>query len=77
MIKTKQEITKEFKTKLQALLQEYNAELSCEDHWMGYAECGEDVRMTVDIPGVYNEFEEISEWTTIDLGKFFDSTSKF
>lgn len=70
-MKTKETIEKEFREELQNLLKKYNAELSAEDHWRGYAECGEDVRMTVDIPGVYDENGDyISEWTQIDLGRW-------
>lgn len=71
-MKTSQEITGEFKTKLRTLLAEYGAELSAKDHWTGYAECGEDVRMTVEIPSIYDKDGNcLREWTDIDLGSFF------
>lgn len=37
----------EFKAKLAELLDEYDAEISYEDEWMGYPECGEDIQITV------------------------------
>lgn len=37
-----------FKRELGALTRRYGAlELSAEDHWQGYPECGQDIRMTV------------------------------
>lgn len=71
-MKTSQEITEEFNTKLRILLAEYGAELSAKDHWQGYAECGEDVRMTVEIPSIYDgDGNCLREWTDIDLGSLF------
>ena len=40
-------IKKQFIAELQALLDQYQADLEAKDHWQGYSECGEDVRMTV------------------------------
>ena len=68
---TRQQLTEQFTAELNALLAKYGAELSAEDHFMGYAECGEDVRMTVTIPAIYDPktFAYIREWTEIDLGR--------
>jgi len=33
---------------LLALLEKYGAEFSSDDHWQGYAECGQDIRITVE-----------------------------
>lgn len=49
---------------LSALLEKYNATLEAKDHYQGYPECGEDVRMTAGI-GPYSEIE-------IELGRYFD-----
>jgi len=48
---------------LRELLVKHNATLSADDHWTGYAECGSDVRMTIDL-----------DWPArdIDLGGYFD-----
>lgn len=72
-----------FRAELAALLARYDgpvgfngwpyvAELSAKDHYQGYPECGEDVRMTVEIPALYDEDGNCTrEWTTIDLGTRF------
>jgi len=76
-MKTKDEVTQEFLTKLKSLLREYSTEdieatIEAEDHYPGYPECGEDIRMTVDIPSTYSpEGECLREWTEIDLGQYF------
>lgn len=76
-MKTKDEVTYEFLTKLKLLLREYSiggqeATIEAEDHYLGYAECGEDIRMTVDIPSIYSSDGEcLREWTEIDLGRYF------
>jgi hypothetical protein len=58
---------KSFMFELTALLEKYECNLSAKDHWTGYAECGEDVRMEV-------EFED---WKVedIDLGTSFYADS--
>lgn len=53
-METKEQVAQAFKTELQALLDRYGADLEAKDHWQGYAECGEDVRMTVDVPAIYD-----------------------
>ena len=67
-MKTKEQVESEFRAELQSLLDKYGAELEAKDHWQGYAECGEDVRMTVSIDGIYDDCEVVQEWTEIDLG---------
>ncbi len=61
----------QFISELKALLAKWDAEIVAEDHFIGYAECGEDVRMTVTIPSIYDKEtgEWIREWTEIDLGR--------
>lgn len=46
---TESEAVAEFRAELAALLKKWGAEISARDHWNGYAECGEDVRMTASI----------------------------
>ena len=53
----------QFRTELKALLKKWGAKLTAEDHWQGYAECGEDVRITVDLPWPLED---------VDLGSYFD-----
>jgi IS1 family transposase len=33
---------------LKALLEKYKLEITCDDHWKGYSECGEDLRITLE-----------------------------
>lgn len=78
-ILTAEEIEIQFRKELSELLHKYDgnnrykAELSCEDHYPGYAESGEDVRMTVSIPAIYEDGETIRERVEIDLGNLFRS----
>lgn len=37
----------DFVRELQEVLNKYNADIMVDDHWTGYAECGQDIRMTV------------------------------
>ena len=71
-MKTKEEIELSFRADLKALLAKYNARLEASDHYPGYAECGEDIRMIVDIPSVWDGNELISDYTEIDLGRYVD-----
>ena len=67
------EVEQQFRADLQILLDKYNAELEASDHYIGYAECGEDIRMTVSIPAVYDENHDIvSEWVEVDLGRWIN-----
>lgn len=76
-MKTKEQVTVAFKAELQTLLDKYNAELEAKDHWEGYSETGEDVRMTVDIPAIYgSENNCLREYTEIDLGSIIWPTEK-
>jgi hypothetical protein len=69
---TSKEVEAAFRADLAALLAKYGAELDAKDHFQGYAECGEDVRMTVTVPAVYSADNElVREWTEIDLGRYF------
>ena len=68
-IQTAEQIEAEFRRELQALLDKYDADLEAKDHYQGWAECGEDVRMTVDIPAIYDcKGSYIRPWVEIDLG---------
>ena len=70
--KTSQEIEKEFRKELLELLEKYHAKIESEDHYQGYPECGEDVRMTVYIDSIWSEDgDNIQEYTEIDLGQYF------
>ena len=76
-METKEQISAAFKAELQELLDKYSADIEAKDHWLGYSECGEDVRMTVDIPAIYdNEYNCLREYTEIDLGSYLRSAEK-
>ena len=76
-MKTKEQVTQEFRTELQALLDKYGADMEARDHWQGYAECGSDVRITVDVPGIYDRDNNcVREYTEIDLGSWIPQTPK-
>jgi hypothetical protein len=74
-METKEQVEQSFRTELQALLDKYNAELDADDHWQGYPECGEDIRMTVTIPAIYRDGETVREDTEIDLGNIIFPTT--
>jgi hypothetical protein len=57
-------IRAKFINDLEDLLEKYNAEITAEDHWTGYSEAGEDVRMTVE----FNDYK----MKDIDLGRYID-----
>ena len=70
-MQTKADIETAFRAELMALLAKYDAELEAEDHWQGYSECGEDVRMTVTVPAIWDENHDMQrEFTEIDLGSW-------
>ena len=41
-------IRDKFLEDLIVLLEKYKADITCADHWQGYAECGQDLRITID-----------------------------
>ena len=68
-MQTKEQVTQAFMSDLQALLDKYGAEMEAKDFWLGYAECGEDVRIEVTVPAIYNDDHScVRELTYIDLG---------
>lgn len=69
-MKTSNEVKIEFITKLKELLEEYQAELIAEDHYPGYPECGQDIRITVEMDTIYTESGCEREYTEIDLGRY-------
>lgn len=74
-MQNKEDVTAAFKADLQALLDKYGAELEAEDHWLGYPECGKDIRITVCIPSIYDKNRKcLREFTEIDLGKWLSPT---
>ena len=69
--RTADEVRTEFTRELTALLVRWGAELEAKDHWMGYAECGSDVRMTVNIDGTLDaDHNAVREWAWFDIGSW-------
>ena len=62
-----QRVREELRADLRAVLKKYGAEIRAEDHWRGYAGCGEDVRMTVEVSN-----HPVASYLTLDLGWSFD-----
>tara|TARA_Y100000310_G_scaffold227068_1_gene229255 strand:+ start:865 stop:1062 length:198 start_codon:yes stop_codon:yes gene_type:complete len=54
-----------FLKELHELLAKYDADIIADDHWKGYAECGQDIRMIVSFYGDHPSDD-------IDLGSFVD-----
>lgn len=71
-MKTKQQVADEFRAELQALLDKYGADLEAEDHYPGYPECGQDIRMTATVPAIYDDATNdcLREFVEIDLGQY-------
>ena len=42
---------------LQRLLEKHKATISADDQWTGYAECGQDIRVEIDIKDNYETLE--------------------
>ncbi|MCK9369240.1 hypothetical protein M0R04_04815 [Candidatus Dojkabacteria bacterium] len=49
--------SQEFLRELQRLLLQYNANITVDNHWTGYAECGRDLRMTVNFSNGCEDFD--------------------
>lgn len=75
-VKPAEQVAAEFKADLWTLLDKFCAELTAKDHWEDYPECGEDVRMTVTVPAIYNaDHNCLREFTEIDLGSYVAAAS--
>lgn len=70
---TSEQVKTQFLAELRALCEKWNADFSAKDEYSGYSEYGEDIRIRVYIPSVYDKNGECErEWTEIDLGNWFD-----
>ena len=71
-MKTKEEIEKEFREELKALLNKYGAEIEAADHYYGWSESGSDIGMTAIISSFLDkEGNCLREYNEIDLGRIF------
>ena len=66
-MQTKEQIERAFRADLRSLLDKIRRG-AWPDHWRGYAECGEDVRMTVTIEGKWDKDGGRCMNNEIDLG---------
>lgn len=64
-------VKQDFMRELRALFVKWNASIEAKDHYQGYPECGEDIRMLIDIPPIYKDGTMVRDGVEIDLGGFF------
>jgi hypothetical protein len=69
------ERTDNFKAELAALCRKYHCDITAEDHYQGYPECGEGIRMTVNFDGDYT-VDPVLPDEELDLGRYFDGKGK-
>jgi hypothetical protein len=70
-MQTKEQVTQAFTDELQALLDKYGADVTAKDVWPGYEECGEDIRIVVTVPEIYDaDHNCVRERTIIDFGDY-------
>ncbi len=56
---------------LKVLLVKHRATFEVDDHWTGYAECGKDLRLTVEIPPVWDKDGQlVNAGVDINLGTY-------
>lgn len=73
-MKTKEEITKEFMTELNALLLKYKAEITVDENISGYYS---DPRLLLDIEGIYADGDCIQEYIScLDIGYRLDGKNE-
>lgn len=71
------DVESQFRADLRALLDKYGAELEAKDHYQGYAECGENIRMTATLPAIYSTNGDcLRELVEIDLGQLIWASKK-
>ena len=63
--------TDQFKIELAALCKKYRCFIIADDHYLGYPEYGEDVRMTVEFEDDYTADPPLP-YEDLDLGQWFD-----
>jgi len=71
---TRDEVERAFLADLRALLVKYGSHtaLDADNYYQGYAECGQDIRMTVTIEAKYDKYNNmVSPMVLIDLGEYF------
>jgi hypothetical protein len=67
---TEAEAVAAFKAEIAALLARWGATIEAADHWKGYSECGEDIRMTASIEVIHPDGYPL--FLDVDLGRYLD-----
>jgi hypothetical protein len=70
-MKSADQVKKDFMADFDALLKKYGASIEAKDEYPGYAECGEDIHIRIDIPSIYGSGCCDREGTDIDLGTYY------
>lgn len=63
---------KEFKTRLSSLLKEYDVEITSEDVYPGYPECGSDIQINICFNGYYDKSGVYQFGREESVGNFID-----
>ena len=68
---TSEQVEESFRDELLQLLSKWGATVEADDHFDGWPECGQNIKIIVDIPSVYDDDGNcIREYTEINLGKY-------
>lgn len=67
---TEDEAVAAFRAEMSALLARWRATISAADHWRGYSERGEDIRMTASIEVIHPD--GYPRFMDVDLGWYLD-----
>ena len=69
---SKSDVERLFRADLAELLGKWGATIEAEDHYPGYPECGQDIRIEVDIPSIWTGGELVRPGITINFGSMVD-----
>lgn len=68
----KQQLTDAFLSELRELMKRHGVtEIIADDHWTGYPECGQDIRITATIDSIWEGTDLKRPYIEINLGKGF------
>jgi len=71
-MKSKMTNTTAFLYDLQQLLRKYDARLTADDHYRGLPGCGQDIRISIDIEGIYEDMQ----FTHIDVAELDEAINR-
>ena len=70
----KKQAEQAFRKDLAELLKKHHATIETDDHHSGYAECGRDIRVEVNILASYDkDGNTLREWAEFDIGLYVSS----